>query len=397
MSNSIVESIMCEKEFVHYRLIFFLILLLLSPKVFSNKANASSITNEYILLSEDQDNDKTPILENDYQNNSEQKNLNSICDDSCYKVCEPSICCIDKQCYFSAAYLYWRAFEEGLEGCGLTEFNEIEEGEKKAVIFNREQKDFNFEWNGGIRLATGLKLCSNCWDISACWTNYSTKAHLDHKEKDSSLNKEFSEINFLSSEPDSHSFEKLNWNLQFNTIDVILGRNFFLCSNSYILKPYLGLRGGNINQKLQSYAVTKFEPIDEIDKIDYITLIKKKQKFDGIGPFLGLNVDWKMGCNFSLYGNIDAGVLYGHYHIKSNKVKSLLNEKNFCNDKENKQGCPVFADAELGIRWNYCFCDCLHFMLQLSYEYHRYFDHNKIGDNGDLFFSGGSFTGSLEF
>lgn len=292
-------------------------------------------------------------------------------------------CCSECPCnrfFLNADYLYWRAFEEDLNGCGglamITETDTPNGGLVTTTV--TKSKNPNFKWNSGYRIGAGLEFKS-CWDASLYYTHF----HTDAKRSLSHLN----DIGTKSS-------ERLHWKLHYDTVDFILGRRFTFCDFS--LKPFLGLRDAEIDQhvRLNSKVLGAVDGTPSFFNLHRRT----KQDFWGVGPFFGLKADWDVGCNFGLFGCIDAGLLYGRFDLKTRSAGTFDVDQSILRERRRLNTCTTFVDAALGISWQYCFCNKTVLKFKAAAEHHRYFDQNRIfGNQGDLYFDGGSFSGTYEF
>lgn len=164
--------------------------------------------------------------------------------------------------------------------------------------------------------------------------------------------------------------------------------------------PYLlfgGIRGARIDQK---HHIHEF-PSSEAAAIanDLIAIrTHNKEKFFGVGPLIGLEADWNIGCNFSLYASADVSWLYGNFHVRLAEADVFLDAANFSKIKKHLNASLAGADAAIGVRWQTCICKNTQLFLQLGLEHHRYFDYNRIGDCcGDLSFDGVNFSAAVKF
>jgi hypothetical protein len=305
----------------------------------------------------------------------------------------PSICSGNLTgCNFfvRADLLFWNACEDGLSGCcGPTEIEDFETEEKTVISTSTgKNADPHFSWRTGYRVGFGLEGFCSFWDFEALWTDFYTKGHKDQNVKDDFPF--FSDSNSnIDPEPFNEATGLKSIRIHFNTIDVKIGRNFQVC-NDFNIEPFLGVRGARIKQRLHSHFITVLNSFGQ--KSVMFTRKHQKQKFDGVGPFLGIEADWYLGCGFSLYGSVDAGVLYGRFKITTNEIDALNRDRSICHRKRHQHACEAIADAALGLQWEHCFCNRLHLTLQIGAEHHRYFDQNKLCDYGDLCFDGGIFS-----
>lgn len=256
-------------------------------------------------------------------------------------------------------FLYWRALQNGLSsGWG---------------------PDIKDRWNPSYRV--GLEYdSSDRWDAAVYWTSYnsrSTRTKKKHEDED-----------------------HVHWKLDYETIDGQILYDFYTNSCS-TYTPYFGVRGAWINEKLRAH----FDDEDECDNAltaisNLITTDQNhREKFWGVGPYIGIGADWNLGSGFSIYGNIDVGLLYGKFKITVDDFLTFdeeIDTSAFCN-RRHVHACQAFIDAAIGIQWETCINDCVALILRLGAEHHRYFNHNQIGGYGDLCLDGGTLSVGLRF
>lgn len=281
--------------------------------------------------------------------------------ENCFS-CQADCCCT--QGFISADLLYWRAFENGLDVCvPQSETNTVLPGGVVTSTFKGKARDPRFNWNPGFRLGTGFNLGCSKWDVAAYWTHFYSNSH--------------------------GGGNRPHWKIHFDTVDVIVGYDcdLFCC---FTIKPFAGLRGAGIRQRLRIRDLST-SPIAESSHT------RNKERFFGIGPLIGLEGDWWLGCGFSLYANASVGWLYGNFHVKLNELDRFVDAIDTSRIKKRLDNTLAVADAALGIRWQKCFCNNMRLVLQCGLEHHRYFDYNRFGSYGDLSFDGVNFSGAVEF
>lgn len=260
--------------------------------------------------------------------------------------------CCQQTCWgnlsISGEFLYWRAFQSGLDICVPRRVSDrITPSGHVTSTFSGKGHDLDFRWDPGYRVGVRYGFACNEWDIAASWTHFHSHANgSGHR----------------------------HWNINFDVIDVTTGYEpeMGLC---FDIRPFIGLRGAQIDQKLHAGHR------DESHK-------HLKAEFEGLGPLLGLGVDWEIGCNFSLYASASVAWLYGNFHVKSFERDRFVDAVNICKLRKHLDANIAGADATIGIRWQRCFCKNKQFYLQLGLEHHRYFNFNRIGCYGDLSFDG---------
>lgn len=309
------------------------------------------------------------------------------CEPTCNISCQPAC---NVKGFISADFLYWRAFESGLDQCVATEVSDsitstsssaTSSSSSDQIVVSRftgEGRDPHFNWDPGFRIGAGYELGGDKWDIAVLWTHFHS-----HSSRDGNA---------------------FRWSINYDVIDIIEAYQCELGS-CFTLRPYGGLRGARIDQKLRLNDVTSavsssFASFSGASLVDgpITTNSNNKQKFSGLGPLLGLEVDWKIGCGFSVYINLAASWLYGKFDIRQSELTESADTIDSFKVRKRLHASLAVGDAGFGFRWQTTFCNDIRLLLQLGFEHHRYFDYNRINGNyGDLSFDGLNLSAGLEF
>ncbi|MDP1879542.1 MAG: Lpg1974 family pore-forming outer membrane protein [Parachlamydiaceae bacterium] len=317
---------------------------------------------------------------------------------TCAPTCESSCCapsCWGRG-FISAGILYLRPEQGGFAGgCIPHEINNYISS--SGDVFGKikgESKDPHFRWDPGFRIGTGYEFGRQSWDIAAFWTHFHSHLHENEHHDD------------------------FHWKLDFDVVDVVIGRN--ICFNSFNIRPFIGVRGAEINQKVKSnssiayktfftsgssssfsssdYSSGSYDSSSDLAITDFFYAKENnKEKFKGVGPLLGLEAGWDLGCGFGVFACVSVSTLYGHYNIKFHGSDSFLNGSNSCYKKSHLHSCQFVTDAYLGVNWEQCFCNKWTVFFELAFEQHRYFNHNRLGDYGDLCLDGVSLSAGISF
>jgi len=288
---------------------------------------------------------------------------------------EQTSCCVCQpkcgQGFITAEFLYWRPHLDGLDLCipGNASDTVLPDG-RIISIFRGKERDPKFEWNPGFRIGAGYSYGCNQWDIGAFWTHFNSKAH------------------------GSQFNNKSRWNIDLDVLDFVTG--YQCCLNAcWTLRPYVGIRGARIDQKLHQGGLPNFTVFSILD--DNLIGINNKQKFEGIGPLFGLEADVSIGRGFSLYINGAVSWLYGRNRIQLIDSLATTDVIDYCHTDKKTNSILTATDASLGVRWATCFCSDKHFYLQLGFEHHNYYSYDRIGDHGDLSFDGIQLGAGVQF
>jgi hypothetical protein len=287
-------------------------------------------------------------------------------------------CCLPDCCdscgwgnwFVGGGLIYWRAYESGLDTC-------VENFSSNSIVDDvvisesrRKSRDPHFEWNPGFRVGLGYESRERSWDIATIWT------HFNQKSKGS-----------------KNGENRARWKLDFDVVDVLGAYNYQLGS-CFILRPYGGVRGARIDQKLHNGVFsdeTVFTSTDE-----GVTIFRNKQDFWGVGPVIGLEGDVEVGCGLSLYANGSVSWLYGRSHVKVFDETQTIDTIDIASNHKHHNAVITALDAELGIRWSTYMCE-LPFVVQFGLEHHQYYNYNRISRCGDLSFDGFNFSIGLGF
>lgn len=278
----------------------------------------------------------------------------------CAPTCAPACCA---EYFIRADLLYLRAYEGGLEVCGPSESSDVINTDGSVTsAFRGKVDDLNFKWDPGYRIGAGYR--TNSWDVELYWTHLYSKA-------------------------DRHGHEhSARWNLNFDVVDFLIGSDFY-SSDCFTVRPYIGVRGARIRQRLHSFA-------SETDR-GTTDIARNRERFNGVGAITGFDAIWKLNCGLSLYADAAISCLYGRYRVRLDEAHTFPNAEDFCESRKHLQAVALVLDSAAGIRWEKCFCDNKRFMLSLGVEQHRYFDHNRMGCYGDLCLTGVVLSGGFGF
>lgn len=279
--------------------------------------------------------------------------------------------------FLKGELLVWRGALSGLESAfGKTSITTVDQNQLEITTLKESDKKPNYTWKAGFRLGAEF-LFERCFNLEADWTHFHGSAGHENQE-----------------DMNGH------WRLKYDTIDLTIAHNFYPC-HRFLVKPFLGLRGAIIKQKLESHLET-IKTFVSATPTTISTDLNDKEKFWGVGPEIGLEADWYVGWDLSLYAMFDAVPYYGNVHNKNHSVDDLssLSAKNINDIKRTSCFNSIGTDGAIGIRWDkylcYKCCD-LHLMLKLGAEQHRIYEFSNLGSDGSLSLDGGVFEAGLGF
>ena len=299
--------------------------------------------------------DESLVYKGKYAYGENEEHYSSMSDEwECCSCCELTCC---GRAFIGGELLYWRAFESGLDTCVPTAVSDSTSGSVVTSTFYGKGKDLRFKWRPGFRIGAGYESACNCWDVGATWTYFHSKAQ---------------------------NGSGFKWNINLDVVDLLAGYECG-CDSCYAMRPFVGVRGARIDQKLRIQSSTDGSVVNN----------SNRQNFWGVGPLVGLGGDLSLGCGFSLYASGSISWLYGNFHLKAINSDSTVDTVDFCSVRKHLDASVGSADLALGIRWQTCWCNT-EWVLQCGLEHHGYFDYNRIC-NGDLSFDGVNFSVAIGF
>lgn len=264
-----------------------------------------------------------------------------------------------------------------------------------------------FEWNFGYRIAAGCTLPNDyCWDVSVNWMHYYSKLR-QHKSTGGDIEFGFFPIWSLSDDIipyDWVSKAKLHWKLNLDLLDIDVGHSFCWCN--CLFRPYVGLRAAWINQDFHvKYGGGIFANglnLFDLDTTFGFDRIKMKNDLAGLGPRIGLESTFNLGCGFGLYCNLSGDLVYGFMDVHQKEVYlKTVRYKAY----HHPNGFKGIFDVMAGLSWGTCFDDQYTLTFKLGWEYHYFFDllglkrdhFGLVSSNRDLSLNGVCFSTRIDF
>jgi len=167
--------------------------------------------------------------------------------------------------------------------------------------------------------------------------------------------------------------------IEYNMFDWDIGKSFYV-TNNLLLRPLLGIRGGWINQTINSNFQGKISVSENLTN-----------NFRGIGPKVGVESSvglWsEHGYHYSVAADFSTSYLWGKWKI--NDILQDNTPTTFTTTVGSRNLGALTLQALIGINLNY---KCL--SMKLGYEIMDWFDQYQVMDDGtgahdnDLIFQG---------
>ncbi len=208
--------------------------------------------------------------------------------------------------FFNAEALFWHASEGGTDYAQI--FQHTPSTSSSNSIHNRRLK---FKWDWGFRAGLGTTFHHDQWDLFLNFTWF----RADNSAATSLHGGKFiSPLAFIP--PLSASQVKIHWSLKFYTLDLNLGRFYFI-SPALALHPYAGLKTAWIPQHIRSSCIIFAPATGELRA-------KQKNDFWGIGPQIGLDGKWFLDYGFHLFASGGGSLLWGDFDIHQKTTSPTL-------------------------------------------------------------------------
>ncbi len=294
----------------------------------------------------------------------------------------PGLAVNDKRSFFiEADYLLWRP---QLEDASFTIKETTTTGTGSESV-QMKLKQPNYNLSSGARLGIG-GYNSDSWDVGLTGTYLYSQSHKKvHSNTADNQQLVAQWIPSIFGNPVSRAIA--NWQMNFYVADFAIGREFFL-TKRFAVHPLIGLRGFNINQKLKN----KFTGIYQEGSSTAPTAVTLSTKFNayqniwGIGPRLGLDLNFYLNNNWAFIGGLSGSLLYSNYSIKEKfngfrdlEATGTLTISRFNGKiKDNAHLGRANLDAYFGLGWDKWFNSGKNRVaVSLSFEASQWFQMNQ--------------------
>jgi hypothetical protein len=325
--------------------------------------------------------------------------------------------------------LLWKATESGLEFALVTntQATTSSEGGTTTHVTNNPAAFANlgFHSDWGFRINAGYSMRHDQWDFYASWIRFYTHANVSVAINDPSTQK----ITSYWADPDfTNVFESGdipivnidsgtgNWHLHLNLVDAEIGKKFF-AGKWLAIRPFVGLRGGWILQNYNQFFVESGKELIPGNILQADDTLKMQNNFRGVGILTGLDTQWGLFKELSLYADADVSLLYGdmkiarYGNIKGKRFDSsgetLLDIYDLNPSYQDRfLCCRAIIDLALGLRWDHMFAnDRLHLGINIGWEEHYFLGQNQflrtqgaiVTARNDLTVTGWTFGARMDF
>ncbi|HNA61794.1 MAG TPA: Lpg1974 family pore-forming outer membrane protein [Rhabdochlamydiaceae bacterium] len=278
--------------------------------------------------------------------------------------------------FVTGDWLFWTVHEGGLE------YAVAQSPNTNGSLTDAHAKTLSFDWTSGFRVGTGYHFGPDFWDVYASYTRF-TPESTKHTHSDAIFPLLYYQGVYpiaLVTAAHAHS------SVQFNTIDLELGREIFL-TRHLSLRPHFGVKGALIWQDFHVHY-------DNVPNAGAVVQggarVQGHNHFKGAGLTAGFDGTWYFGQGINLFANGTAGLLYGLFGMEqSQKALTLQPPPPFLPPpppvmdvidlhSSLHQFSPT-VQLLIGLGWDYKFCkDAFHVGLGASYEIQYWWGQNQM-------------------
>lgn len=264
----------------------------------------------------------------------------------------------------TAEFIYWTARQDNMQAASIIPNTQTQDAQPSRSVEKGYLVYPDWEMSPGFKVGLGMLFDCDGWDLYAnyTWLRPRTK-HTKTPSSDQTLN--FFDSGIFDGSHDSITYQ---WDLDFNVVDLELGRNFFI-SQCLHLRPHFGFKG---HWQEQDRTLTLPLSSDAVVAGDLI--VDQNMSYWGVGLRAGLDSAWHFSRCFSLVGEAAASALWqytdscvtGSQPVQSTAVTGFA-VSSLKGPYYNVRGV---LELFFGLRWEDWFCcDEYHWSAEAGWEF----------------------------
>ncbi len=256
--------------------------------------------------------------------------------------------------FVTADFLWWKLYEGG------TDYLFKDQNARGVPPAKGEIKHCNFDWQPGFKIGAGYLFDYDSWDTVIDFTYYQTSAH--HSSKSSHL------FPLIGDQFLDLTEAKTHWNVSFYDLHWVLGRNYFV-SKFLSFRPFFGIATAWIDQHRH---------FDLLTNLDNQITLKSENNFWGIGPRVGIDTQFALCENFSIYGNIAGDLLWADFDVSEKEVNKTTSTEIYNLDDDLDSIVPTVSFG-LGVAYETNLSkDRYRIMIKAGYENQYWWRQNQL-------------------
>jgi hypothetical protein len=265
----------------------------------------------------------------------------------------------------SGDFLYWLPNIDNVES--VMKFV----GANPSTVYVQE---LNFKYHPGFRISADIH--SDCKGVflQASWTSFHPNAsrNLVAGPDDTLISLYGHAVGLVGAFTIADANQR--WELKYDMVDLFLEPPAF-SYKSFSFNPFVGLRGGRIDQPIQIEFPGFF--LDLVTPA--VSTIDIRQKFWCAGVTAGLNTGWDIGAGFSFFGDFLVSLVYGHFNLSETYFLEVPSTAaTFTGSyKDHFNRFRPNLQTAFGFEWDYSFCQYA-LSLSAAYEMVVWFNQNQL-------------------
>lgn len=282
--------------------------------------------------------------------------------------------CNGADAFVIGQFLYWTAYCDHL-GYAITTGHTTNNPTPSSSLGRVYYPDWKFA--PGFKAGLGMLFDHDGWDLYAnyTWLRFHDVTSSVHAQSASKLISDFlwglnGSFNGNATTQMFNQSARGKWQLDFNAIDLELGRNFFV-SRYLQLRPHFGFKTTWQCQEMDVLFEGIGQNMTTNIAFPFTTTSCNKIENWGIGLRTGLDAAWHFTKSFSLVGEASITALWEHFEVLRKDVEkrnvSLFNSN--LHYKNTFNTIVPLLELYLALRWeSWYFCDSYHISLEAGWE-----------------------------
>lgn len=206
------------------------------------------------------------------------------------------------------SYLFWSVQEDQMS-FAVDNLDMTQLGQAAKV------KTHSPKWDSGVRLELDMHPHCCLVDYHLEWTHFGTRSNASAGNGET-LSVGVTTVTGLSDAGDTPTLtaRKAESRFDFSINEVGLDLGYpTLCASCFTFRPYVGIFGAIIhqNQKI-NYFGTEFKNLSDV----FVT-VSRRNHFWGVGPRLGIDLNWNFCRCLNLFTNANVASLFGQFDINN--------------------------------------------------------------------------------
>jgi len=274
--------------------------------------------------------------------------------------------------YTTGSFIYWQAFQEAMDYASTTT------NISQTFITGLDLVGVDFKYKPGFKAGLGVSSNYDNWDLYAEYTwLHLTDSRSSIRAANTLLmyNDWYAWDASMFNEPPVAESMSGRWKLNMDLFDFELARKYYV-GTKLDFRPFIGMRVALIDQRMT------ISPEVLLNLVNIgIRELRVSSDSWGIGPRLGIDTSWHLGCGFRTIGNTAASLLYTDYKMKI--FQSTINQAADTNPGRDASSKRKFLrtnfEAALGFAWGtYFSSNTYHLDFGATYDFNVFFHQNMM-------------------